>query len=767
MTRINRRAAIGTGAGLLASSAVPALARSVDPDLAQTYLEQARRVIAASSKLGEPFAPADVAEIERLAAGGATASAVHAAHSLFDRHVLLIATVSPEARVSVRQGPAAPQLAQSGWRIFLVRIDNPQIVPGRVDVTSPQGKPANNRYPAGHRHAAPEGQEDHSAITAGDLIERWLDINVHDEAPLPATLDPVPVDYRVIALYARDAGRRSARLFVDVGPGTGDIGERGYASVTFQIVPARIVSLGIRDADGAPVTCSLLIRDGEGRVYPAQTKRVLPDLYFQRKVYRADGETLTLPPGEYRVESARGPEYVLGRSTRAVAANGAVRWPVKLERWIDPRDHGYYSGDHHIHAAGCSHYDVPEEGVPPSVMIPQVAGEAINIGAVLTWGPGFYTQKLNFSGHDDPVSRPQHGLHYDLEVSGFPSSHCGHLVLLQMKGMDYPGTTKIEQWPTSNTPVLEWARSQGAITGYAHSGFGLWADTTDLPNYKMPAFDSIGANDYIVTVTAGLVDFISTVSSMPAAELNIWYHTLNAGYRTRIAGETDWPCIYDENMGIGRSYVKLTGPLSYQGWCEGLKAGRSYVSEGRAHIIDFSVRGGDRTTTPGGTDLAVANPVPLTISARVAARLEPEITPATEAIRAAGPQDKPYWHLERARIGTTRKVMVELIVNGVPVESRPFDADGVQRDLAFDFVPAATCWIALRIAHGAHSNPVWVTIGGKPMRIARSIAWCRAAVDQCWSQKKLRIRAPELAAEAARYDAARAIYDARAKEVAT
>jgi len=102
----------------------------------------------------------------------------------------------------------------------------------------------------------------------------------------------------------------------------------------------------------------------------------------------------------------------------------------------------------------------------------------------------------------------------------------------------------------------------------------------------------------------------------------------------------------------------------------------------------------------------------------------------------------------------------------VPVESRPFEADGVLRDVAFDFVPSASCWIALRIGHGAHTNPVWVTIGGKPVRVARSIAWCRAAVDQCWSQKKLRIRASELAAEAARYDKARAIYDARAREAA-
>jgi len=756
----------GAGAVVVAAIGPKLEAASPDPAFTQSLLVQAKRVIATAAALGEPFANADVAMIERLEAVNDLAGAVTTAHRLFDARTLLVALISPEARVSVKQAAAPPRLVEAGWRVFLVRLDNPSLVPGRLGVTSPQAKPRNNRYPPGHHHAAPEGEEDRSAITPGDMAQRWLDIDVRDEAPLPAALDAVPVDYRVIALYSGEAGRRSAQLFVDIREGTGDIGDRGYASIAFYAVPAKSVTLSIRDFDGKPATCSLLIRDGEGRVYPAQTKRTLPDLYFQQKIYRADGESVTLTPGEYSVETARGPEYILRTAKRAVLADAPSKWAIRLERWIDPRDHGYYSGDHHIHASGCAHYQVPEEGVPPSVMAPQLRGEAINIGAVLTWGPGFYTQKLNFSGGDDAVSQPQHLVHYDLEVSGFPSSHCGHLVLLGMKAMDYPGTSKIEEWPSSNTPVLEWARSQNAITGYAHSGAGLWAGTTELPNYRMPPFDSIGANDYIVTVTAGLVDFISAVNTTPAAELNIWYHTLNAGFRTRISGETDWPCFYDQNVGMGRSYVKLDEALTYAGWCAALKRGRSYVSEGRAHLIDMHVSSGRQRSEPGGADIVLVSPQPLKIEALVAARIEPEPTAATDALRALGPLDKPYWHLERARLGATRQVMIELIVNGLAVESRPVEADGVKRTIMFDYTPRKSCWIALRIAHSAHTNPVWITIDDKPVRVLRSIEWCRKAVDQCWSQKKLRIRSPELAAEVARYESARAIYDVCAKEAA-
>ena len=101
-------------------------------------------------------------------------------------------------------------------------------------------------------------------------------------------------------------------------------------------------------------------------------------------------------------------------------------------------------------------------------------------------------------------------MHYDLEVSGFPSSHAGHLVLLGLKDQDYPGTKRLEDWPTWDLPILKWARAQGAVVGFAHSGWGLEVKSSELPNYEMPGFDGIGANEFIVDVThPEAVDFIS------------------------------------------------------------------------------------------------------------------------------------------------------------------------------------------------------------------------------------------------------------------
>jgi len=186
-------------------------------------------------------------------------------------------------------------------------------------------------------------------------------------------------------------------------------------------------------------------------VFPPQAKRLAPDLFFQKQIYRAHGEHVLLPPGELTMFYGRGPEYRWIKRTVTIPPPGSSRpaaIAVRLERWIDPAAHGFCSGDHHIHAAGCAHYTSPTEGVAPADMFLQVKGEGLNVGSVLTWGPCYYHQRQFFSGKDDKRSTDRMKLRYDLEVSGFPSSHAGHLVLLGLKEQEYPGTKRIEDWPT-------------------------------------------------------------------------------------------------------------------------------------------------------------------------------------------------------------------------------------------------------------------------------------------------------------------------------
>ena len=146
---------------------------------------------------------------------------------------------------------------------------------------------------------------------------------------------------------------------------------------------------------------------------------------------------------------------------------------------------------------------------------------------------------------------------------------------------------------------------------------------------------------------------MSTIDTVPVnQELNIWYHTLNCGFRTRISGETDFPCIYGDRVGMGRSYVKLDGRLNYDAWCEGIQDGRAYVSDGRSHLMDYRVD--EVEVGVNGSALTTKSPRKVRVTARVAARLDEERDPGFANRRHGGQpshwQDRPYWHLEwRAR----------------------------------------------------------------------------------------------------------------------
>ena len=92
-------------------------------------------------------------------------------------------------------------------------------------------------------------------------------------------------------------------------------------------------------------------------------------------------------------------------------------------------------------------------------------------------------------------------------------------------------------------------------------------------------------------------------------------------------------------------------------------------------------------------------------------------------------------------------------------------ADGQLRPLVFDMAIEKSSWVAARIRPAAHTNPVFVVVGDRPIRASRrSARWCLAAVNQCWSQKAPRIRDGERDAARQAYDHARAVYKRRLGE---
>src|SRR5437763_5260694 len=171
---------------------------------------------------------------------------------------------------------------------------------------------------------------------------------------------------------------------------------------------------------------------------------------------------------------------------------------------------------------------------------------------------------------------------------------------------------------------------------------------------------------------------------------------------TRLSGEPDFPCIYGDKVGLGRGYVKMdkaavaSRGVDFDAWVDGIRGGRSYVCDGLSHLVNFSANAlgvGEKGDKGRASYLATKSGEKLTLKVTAAAYLneEPEKYNG-RVIKETRLDEKPYWHIERARIELTRKVPVELIVNGYPVEKREITADGKLNDLTFEYTPKISSW---------------------------------------------------------------------------
>jgi hypothetical protein len=716
---------------------------------------QVKRVVQALDLLGAPLGPADKKALAKAAKETDDAKAIAGLQTVLDKHCLAgldLAGNNKQGNPHARRGPAPAELAEQGWRVFLVKVHNASgLDKVEVRADSPNALPLYFRS---------TGSPDPKAPPV-DVSKRFLDLMMFNKQPLLPELSGLELEYRVLQVYCKGAGRKKADIGFSLwrNGGKTPAGKSDSVSYRFDSAPAVPVKLRVRDFDGKAVMGSFVIQDGHGRYYPSLSRRLAPDFGFHPQVYRRDGETVALQPGKYTVTYTRGPEYLVLRREITVPAAKSHEESFQLKRWVHPATKGWYSGDHHVHAAGCAHYESPTKGVAPEDMMRHILGEDLNVGCCLSWGPCWYHQKGYFEGKVNRLSTPDYLLRYDVEVSGFPSSHCGHICLLRLRDQDYPHTKLIGDWPSWDLPIFKWAKSQNAVVGFAHSGWGLdVGDTKELPNYIPAPMTGIGANEYLVDVAHGMCDFISTVDTPSVWELNIWYHTLNCGYRCRISGETDFPCIYGQRVGLGRSYVHLPGKLKFDDWAQGIKQGRCYVSDGKSHLMDYTVNGLGVGLKKSEVKLAKAGTVK--VEAKVAAFLEPKPTPQTQAIRNAKLHNQPYWDVERCRVGNTRRVPVEVVVNGQAVAKKEILADGSEQRVSFDVPIQASSWVCLRIFPSSHTNPVFVLVDGKPIRASkRSAKWCIQGIDKCWKEKVRGIRKSEQQEAKAAYDKARKAYE--------
>jgi hypothetical protein len=810
--------------GVFLPISVSALAdEPIVPVAGQPLAANVLRVIEALDFLGTPLAP----DIKDSLAQAARNEEHQRLQELLEPLVLFVVELNPESRLKARRGQGPATLQQGGYTPVLVKVINLSTVTKQLHITSPQaGQVYGGMTPLSARRMQ---REELKEVEARANPDRFFDLEMFGRPPLTANLSGLQLEYAIALIHSRDAGQKEATIAFDISGSTAaqDPGFRAEIPVLFDIRRAVNVRLTVRDLDGSPATASFIFRDAARHVHPPQAKRLAPDFYFQSQIYRGDGSTVLLPPGPIEVEFTRGPEYRRLRKTATIPNATESELSFKLERWIEPARYGFYSGDHHIHGAGCAHYTNPTEGVTPADMFRQVEGEGLNVGCVLTWGPCFTFQRQFFTPGVTRLSKPFTVMKYDLEISGFGSEALGHVCLLNLKNQTYPGSagTKTTGWPSWTLPVMKWAKAQGGVTGYAHSASGLEIHTpsavkrllqkydtdrdgrltaaeakeallpadfttidqdqdgilieaeltavhekaaNELPNFAVPAMNGVGAMEICVTVPNGVCDFISAMDTPRIAEWNMWYHILNCGFPLKVSGETDFPCMSGERVGQGRAYVQLgeIRRLDFSDWCSALARGRSYVSDGFAHALSFKVN----NVAPGFGPVRLKKAGEVAITALVA--FAPE-SPALVAHGLALPPDGKRWTgdtvtLHGPRVDTTipgGERRVELIVNGRAVSSASVPADGLEHRVDFRVAVEQSSWLALRQFPQLHTNPVDVQIGDAPIRASRrSALWCIETIECLREQRRNSIQPAERTAATQAYDQAITVFRQRANE---
>lgn len=471
--------------------------------------------------------------------------------------------------------------------------------------------------------------------------------------------------------------------------------------------PVHRVQVRLVGESERPVAARVSILDGQDRpVAPAGAtvrKTSKGVTYFY-----ADGELdVALPDGRSRWEFSGGLETV--PQVLLVDVRAAANLEVRLRPWISMASRGWYSGDSHVHL---------HTGGPLSVTVADalVAARAegvnyVNLCVSNNEGDDIRDADL-ITGQAHSLSTPQHLLVFGEEMR---SSIYGHMQFFGIRKLVEPQYTGFDNTPQhldypANQVMAAEAVRQGGLVTYGHP---MFADQPD-PFGNDPTAGSAAARELPVDAISGAVQAVDLMcyNSDEPLSAELWYRLLNCGIRLSACVGTD--ALLDRStdpLGGDRVYVKVDGELTMQRWLEGLKRGRSFVTNGPILQLEVNATGIGETcqlATPG--------------MVRVAAMVE------------------SYVPVER----------VEVILNGQavfsPVIEETSATDGIRiRRFEVDVPVTRSSWVAMRVGGSdhrhvfdgpawAHTSPIYIQVGDQPIRHQQDAAYF---VD--WIDRLLRV----------------------------
>ncbi len=469
-----------------------------------------------------------------------------------------------------------------------------------------------------------------------------------------------------------------------------DITERHWAR------PTGTLSVRTAGADGTLLASRVHLTAADGRFYAPADAYARVSRAGDRIFHHPGSFTVELPAGTAEMTVVRGFETAPQTVHAEVRAGEVTERTVVLEEISDVSDQGWFSGSTHLHMNYAGNLRNSLENLmmmsaaeDQDIVNEQIANKDNRILDHQFWIPG---------GGAHPLSEPDRvlvvGQEYRPPFYGhvFMFGHTDHLIAPYAMG--YEGTA-IESLYPSNTDMLLKAKAQGATTAYVHSFFN--GDPLDG--------NLGGAKGFIVDAALGAADAVEW--STPQNGWPPLYAVWSNGVRAALVGGEDAISSLHATPLVGsmRTYVRTPdGRLTMEGWFEGLRNGRAYMSSGP--LVEFAVEG-----RGPGEDLALDAPGEVRLGGRV-------------------------W-------GIVGMEMAEVVVNGEVVRTYTFEGDRKLLEIDDRIALAGSAWIHLRVTGlredrwpldtsypQAATNPVWVEVAGRPVRSAEAAEYALRWIDR-------------------------------------
>ena len=418
--------------------------------------------------------------------------------------------------------------------------------------------------------------------------------------------------------------------------------------------------------------------------------------------FHTDGTfVLEVPEGELVLQAMSGFEYYPVLRKVEVQADRLIDVTLNLQHMTDLRTAGWYSGSNHVHM----NYGGNLHNNPENLIFMAEAERLDVIGELVANKDNRNLDYQYFTGRLHPLSDHRHLLYFNQE---YRPPFYGHISLINLtQHLISPSTTgyegtAIESLYPSHTDILRLAHSQGALGAYVHPYGG---DQDPLEG------DLGSAKAFPVDLALGVVDFHELVSRARWASYLVWHHALNTGFRIAGVGGEDSISNLHKTAIVGqvRTYAHLGPRLTWNGWIEATRKGHSFVTNGP--LLQLFIN----SQIPGE---------------------EVKLQPPDGRVQVRG-NVQSIVPLDRA----------ELVINGRRIHLADLGkfwdpARGTQFEFTKELPIEESSWITLQ-AYGskpthpiddafpqATTNPVWVTVGDRPVRSVMSADYFIRWIDK-------------------------------------